>query len=263
MKKGLTVPTIRRPANYEEHSMAVQLEGAYENVLDLERNDVAFWTTFFHEASCANALFEPVTTSPLFKTRSSALAIGGLWHQFSEFMPKFLCRTASLISNNLGRSKVIQIAWEELGMGRSNEIHADLFSDCLKIAGVDPSNRSFQTMSLSSLYSKIDKETVNDSYLFGICLGLEIVANENIDTIFHALAHNERISEELAQTPFFKLHRVNEDEHIDHNVRNFLKFCESKSQREEFLKGFFVAIEFWKDFWRDARSCMTLRAVLA
>jgi len=173
-------------------------------------------------------------------------------------MPQYLCEIASMVSSNEARVRVTQIAWEELGSGVSGEVHADLFKNCLKIAGVERSSTEYSTSAMLSLRKALQAKVINDSILFGICLGLEIVAIENIETIFKSLAHNAALENKLAQTPFFKIHRVNEEGHIAHNIDNFIQYTKRESEREHFVVGFNVAVNFWRTFWQDVAEQMHL-----
>lgn len=97
----------------------------------------------------------------------------------------------------------------------------------------------------------------------GICLGLEIIANENIQLLFdYRLKTDGSNFIELTQSEFFITHRVNEDEHILKSIENFKVFCKSKIDKEQFISGFNLAIEFWEKFWMKA-SATTINRVCA
>ena len=81
---------------------------------------------------------------------------------------------------------------------------------------------------------------------------MEIPANENIETLFHAVKYDIE-ENDLEDTEFFKVHRENEDEHIELNLKSY-QSIQGAEQKEEFLKGFDDAILFWKNFWKEAST---------
>ena len=206
------------------------------------RELVTNWTKRFYEMAFPNDIFGPVQASPFLGTQKSVLIIGNQWHQFSQFMPWFLCQAAANVSTNAARTAIARIAWEELGSGIRGEIHADQFLDCVKIAGSESVTIPLPGPRTGDLEEALLKSRGNDSYIFGMCLGLEIVAIENIETIFESLAVSTDVR------------RVNEEGHIEHSVNNFLRFCLTDHQKQEFMKGFHLAVNFWQNFWHEAAS---------
>jgi hypothetical protein len=89
----------------------------------------------------------------------------------------------------------------------------------------------------------------SDAEILGMMLCLEIPACENIETIFTALAYTKRLEQDLAETKFFKFHRQIEIEHIRLSVANFLRFCRTEKEREEFVRGCDQGLNFWSLFW--------------
>ncbi len=98
--------------------------------------------------------------------------------------------------------------------------------------------------------------------IFGILLGLELPAEENIETVFRSLAFSSHLEEKIALTEFFIVHRKNERDHIRLTVSNFLKFCKTPRDRSDFLIGLNIGLEFWSRFWSnvslEARCLMRL-----
>ncbi len=218
------------------------------------KNQVSDWTDYFFNKYNKKSIFLPFLNSPYYKTRISKVIIGNLWFEFSDFMPKYLTKAASLVSTNEIRRNIVQIAYEELGSGSHKAIHSHLFLECLD----NNFKRDHQITcekELASLLNKIQKNP-SDSFILGINLGLEIPANENIECIFNAITTNKEEELKIEKMPFFKIHRINEDEHIRLNVKNFLDFCKSKEEVNEFLEGFNIAINFWESFWSLATKEM-------
>ena len=89
-----------------------------------------------------------------------------------------------------------------------------------------------------------------DARVLGILLGLEIDAEENISTIASALSHDEKSKTIIDESPFFRIHRVAEVEHIRLDVSNFLRFCPTEQSKEDFMEGFDAAVQFWRFFWQ-------------
>ncbi len=183
--------------------------------------------------------------------------VGSAWHEFSDIMPWVLCTLASKVNTNLVRHYIIQGAFEELGGRNCNDIHPDQFLSALNVAGirdVDIKNYQEKYSNRKAIGRLVDnvKSLTETSEVLGFGLGLEIPAVENIETVFSALTPSLELKEKVAETPFFKIHRVIEEEHIRLHTSNFLRFCSSDVEKEQFYKGFDLAIRFWMIFWSEA-----------
>jgi hypothetical protein len=225
--------------------------------IDLESNDLNTWIDFFYERANSDLIFKAVLKHPAFSTALSAAVIGSKWKHFSEFMPWFLCQAAAKVSSNLKRTYICKPAFEELGMGIPEDIHPYQFQECLKLAGVTKSATHLAPIHIvRDFLFGADRE---DNSIFGLCAGLEIIANDNIEFLFNALAYNAHLRKQLSETEFFKIHRVNEQGHIELTIGNFLRFSPLREDRLKFLEGFDKAIEFWFHFWNGGAIEMTFQ----
>lgn len=243
--------------NSHDEMIAIQLDRVVDKKFPLDHPEVIDWTNYFYKNATVPQIFQPIHNNPLYGTIHSTNIVGSMWSIFSEFMPKFLCLAAAKVRNNEIRHYIVQVAFEELGSRNVDHLHSKMFDECLRMAGCTKEaqeifNSNFKNIvPLQLLWDELEKTNSTETIL-GIGLGLEIPAVENIETIFHSLAHNEESKEKLQKSLFFRIHRVNEEEHIRLNVANFLRFCPEKRQKEDFIKGFNLAISFWKIFWGNA-----------
>ncbi len=211
--------------------------------------DIQSWVTFFYERAGVEKILKTTTNSPNFKTKESSRIIGNKWLRFSTLMPKILCLLASKVDSNQARMRILKIAWEELGEGKINNIHPETFKTCLEIAEVNIV-QSF-SYAISELEKYAEGSFSSTSEIFGLGLGLEIIAVKNIETIFNGLSHDPIISSNLVSTEFFQIHFQNEEGHINHCVESFLKYCTDAKSQAEFIAGFDYGIRFWKLFWTE------------
>lgn len=165
----------------------------------------------------------------------------------------------------MARHFVIQTAFEELGGRNRNAIHSRLYASSLDAGAHGESavlayiKRHSSTRSLLELRKYVESIS-GTSEVMGLCLGLELPANENISAILNAVGHSEEIRGKLLKTPFFRIHRVVEDEHIRLSVANFLHFCRSESEALKFMRAFDLGIVFWRDFWGEAGFAINARS---
>lgn len=226
--------------------------GIQEKTYTSNHSDVIKWTTHFHNIINENKIFDGMKVLP--KNFKTAQSVATGWHAFSEFMPWFLCLAASMVSTNQARHYVIQTAFEELGMRDCDQIHPDMFwkaANSIDIFSPDELILSENSEIKNSL--KFLKERLfsykTDMSIFGILLGLEIPAVENIETLFTAMAYDTSSERILNKEFFFKLHRIVEIEHVRLTVSNFLRFQKSDTDINLFINGFMDGIIFWKKFW--------------
>lgn len=247
-------------------SLAKELgyNGTVEDIYTSKNSEIIEWTAYFHNTVRERKIFENFSTS-LPRNFSTARAVSTAWHLFSEFMPWFLCYSASKVSSNLARHYVIQTAFEELGMRDHKQIHSGIFWHAAKSIGVDiPDSTILQENSgvkktLKYLKNKLLSYS-SDMKIFGILLGLEMPAIENIETLYNAMSHNETASDILNKDLFFLLHREVEVEHVRLTVSNFLRFQNSQEDKDEFVIGFMDGINFWELFWREVKDHIMLIA---
>lgn len=220
---------------------------------EIEQAELKKWINYFsnhHKVSESKSNF--LKNEPL-SSHQSACALGALWYEFSDFMPWFLSMAAASVSTNEMRQSLIQVAHEELGEGNKNQLHSEQFKKALSQAGIVFSHCSFTSEHIDYLKEKL--LTVKSEYtVLGLCLGLEIIANENIESLIGKLSLTPKMSAALESSYFFKVHRVNEDQHIEYNIKNFLHFCSSEIEKEKFMQGFEEALDFWHQFWSKVAS---------
>ena len=249
---------FRRNVSTEEIDFAnsAGYTGVKEGVYTIDNPEIVEWTNFFHQRSDIDNIFGKFARATKDIKLLKAIAVTSQWYRFSSFMPWFLARAASMVSDNEKRHYVIQTAYEELGMRDVEEIHPEMFREAAVQAGVKDENIN-QFMN----YEPITKELgwlanqlflcKRDSEVMGMLLGLECPADENIDTIFNAIAYNEEAKFQANEAKFFKLHRAIETEHVRLTVSNYLRFCPDQGQKDEFIRGFDSGINFWRGFWGE------------
>ncbi len=231
--------------------------GTIESIFTVNHPDVINWTNYFHQKMNEREIFENFASNlPKDITTASIIATG--WHAFSIFMPQFLCQAAAMVSNNLARHYVVQGAFEELGMRDSTQIHPDLFWAAIMSAEITrndtvASKQSLISAALNDLKGKL-LSYESDMQIFGVLLGLEIPAVENIETLFTSIAYDDNAKMMLGKSMFFILHREIEGEHIRLAVSNFLRFQQSKQDTDDFVLGFMAGIQFWSDFWGGMKA---------
>lgn len=232
--------------------------GVKEILFTHDNPDIIQWTNFFYQRCDIDTIFGKFAESiqNVKAPKLTSIAVSSQWYRFSSFMPWFLSRAASMVSNNVKRHYVIQTAYEELGMRDVEEIHAEMFKSAAILTGVND-NQINQLMDYEPIADRLGwlanrlLHCGSDAEVMGMLLGLECPANENIDTIFNALAYDEDTKNLAKETKFFKLHRAIETEHVRLTVSNYLRFCPDEIQKNQFINGFDSGIEFWRSFWSE------------
>jgi hypothetical protein len=243
-------------------------QGVEERTYTTSHPDVIKWSSFFTDRYESCQIFERFNRSKSESRQQSAISAAVYWYHFSEFAPWFDCQAAAMLTKNQMRHYVIQVAFEELGMRKENEIHSDLFWQAAFHIGAEENHKASGveskeiTKPLAFLRSGL-LSCASDSEILGMALGFEIPARENIETLFECMAFNEESKSNLAKTKFFKLHRQIEAEHIRLSVANFLRFCESEEERAAFTKGFDLGVKFWDEFWLGMAACLKARGTNA
>ena len=177
--------------------------------------------------------------------KNNKLAMANMWFSFSSYMPFFLIQLSTKANSIQTVSKLISIANEELGDGDYILAHAYLFKQACLNENIQINQQFTSLKSLNILKDIIAKE-LNDSYILGIHLGLEIIANENITSLVNILGNTLS----LQSSEFFRIHFVNEDDHIKKCVDNF-NLCKSLESQNDFLSGFKQGLFFWDEFWKE------------
>ncbi len=225
-------------------------------LLESDNPSIDELTAFFHKLAEVKSIFGANLEISKLDSFQNANIVATLWNQFSEFMPKFLSSIASGYVDNEERFSAVQIAWEELGEGNRNNIHAKIFRDAVEMLGIQTSLTGINCESLNILKNFL-VASPSDKERLGIGLGLEIMANENISTLFKYNCFNKDKKIKLAQSDFFKIHFKNEDEHIASNIKNFT-FCKSDKDKLDFIRGFKVGVKFWTSFWDEALNYIAM-----
>lgn len=205
-----------------------------------------------HRLSNPKNIFEKIWNHPNYSTPISANIVGTRWLDFSNFMSWFLCRAAANVGTNHNRRYLSQVAFEELGMGLSEGAHVDKFLQCLRIAKVKLTDQIEAPVEI--LRTALVKSENNDDYILGMYFGLEIIAIENIETLFRSLAYNITLKDELEHTDYFKTHRIHPFKHIEHCLNHLSHFSPTAETRIKFLEGFHESIRFWKEFWDECEQ---------
>ena len=232
-------------------------DGIIERIYTQDHPDVLRWTAKFQKLVEKRAAF-PRFWQDLPADKATAISVAVQWHRFSELVPQFLCLAASKVSTNQKRHYVIQTAFEELGMRDAGQIHCDTFKSAASLTGITAEEfiRWQKSYPLQQALDNLEAQMMDandDDTIFGLLLGLELPAEENIDTVFKGLCHQESLEQVLHQTFFFKIHLAVEIEHIRLTVSNFLRFCSTKEQKERFLEGVNSALDFWDRFWSSVK----------
>lgn len=237
--------------------------GIEESTYGFDHPDVVKWTEFFESRTRERAIFEDVWSFIKTNDAIGSYTVATQWYRFSSFMPAFLCRAASKVSDNVKRHYIIQTAFEELGMRNVNEIHPEMFKQAsLLLDNADAYHKKLShyegvTQSLDWLRERLN--SCRDDYeVMGMLLGLEIPAEENIDTIFQALAQNSSLEKQLKDHMFFRIHLAVEVEHVRLTVSNFLRFCDSQYKKDRFIRGFEAGLDFWELFWDSVNNLYKL-----
>jgi hypothetical protein len=170
-----------------------------------------------------------------------------MWYEFSKLIPKLLAKLALRTESEYAFSRLISISNEEMGNGNIKSVHSDLFREaCLEYS--IKTNESINIKSFE-VFKDIQSNKFTDSYILGLHLGLEIIANENVEQLIKTLGQSN--NNKIALTKFFTIHLVNEDEHIEKCVHNY-KRCKTLDQKSEFMEGFNLSISFWIKYWNEA-----------
>lgn len=247
--------------------MIVRSDRVFENCYDKDSSEVIKWTEYFTKRANIPEIFGEVGKRISTKKFLHTEIVGTFWHHFSALAPQVMSIASARVDNNFMRHYIVQILFEELGTRNHKLIHPDLFLDAIESIGVTTKRRNeLVSKHLSKLgfneLSRIMNEAKSNSEILGILLGLEIDANENIQAIFQALTFNEGATQKIKNTPFFKIHRIAEDEHIRLDVANFLRFCGSDDEREKFSQGFDKSVIFWKKYWDAMASIIDSEAIV-
>lgn len=244
----------RLSINYRDIS-ALGYDYVQEKTYTADHPDVVAWANSFLSRFREKKIFERFDSEQASPSLVKTKVVGTQWHRFSEFMPYILCSASARVSNNRLRHYTIQTAYEELGARNADEIHHEMFWETALAAGAQDSDRARMANEpeINDALKFLEHVLVtakSDEEILGLLLGLEICAEENIETVFSSLAHTKALETSLAETKFFKLHRQLEMEHIRLDVSIFLRFCQTSEEKTQlFTSGFDSGVQFWDLFW--------------
>ncbi|WP_210418781.1 iron-containing redox enzyme family protein [Aliikangiella coralliicola] len=228
-----------------------------ESEYDYDHPEVIRWTKYFTEkAQKRNVFINIRATLENQRTCSNrsmiaAQTMASAWYDFTCYVPVFITKAVTMTDDPERQHHLIQIAYDELGGRDKNFIHSNLFLEAIEEIGVNRVDGP-STSSIKEILDVLDKTLVNtksQAGIVGLLLSFEIIAEENIEMLFDCLCHDESSSEILSKSPFFKIHRADETEHIRHSVANFLRFCNTDDDRGEFEESFDAGIDYWHRFW--------------
>ncbi|AUH49405.1 hypothetical protein CXB49_00395 [Chromobacterium sp. ATCC 53434] len=232
---------------------------------DYDHPEVVFWTNhFMAEANKRNVFANIKATLKSKRSLISADTMATAWYDFTCYVPTFITKAVAQTDDPERQHHLIQIAYDELGGRDKNYIHSKLFLDAINEVGVQVIPNASGS-SIKEILQVLDRTLVNTTSQYGIVgllMSFEIIAEENIEVLFENLCHDERCADILSATPFFKIHRADETEHIRHSVANFLRFCTTETQRQEFQQSFDEGIDFWHRFWDQCSRLINLEADL-
>lgn len=237
-----------------------------ENEYDYGHPEVVFWTNYFmNEAQKLNVFANIKATIESKRSRLAAETMANAWYDFSCYVPVFITKAVAQTDDPERQHHLIQIAYDELGGRDKSLIHSKLFLDAIAGIGISVSARP-SGASVKDVLRVLDQILVGTKGQYGIVgllLSFEIIAQENIETVYDCLSYNDASRESLSATPFFKIHRADETEHIRHSIANFLRFCKTEAQREEFRKSFDDGLYFWHRFWDQCARMINVAASLS
>ncbi len=227
--------------------------------------EVIFWTQHFMSEAQKRNVFANIKAA-LAGKRSliAAQTMATAWYDFTRYVPTFITKAVAQTHDPERQHHLIQIAYDELG-GRNKEfIHSQLFLKAIETIGVkiEPNLSCSSIKEVLQVLDRTLAHTHSQSGIIGLLLSFEIIAEENIETLFDGLCYSDEYDEILSDTPFFKIHRADETEHIRHSVANFLRFCNTETDREEFKRSFDQGIDYWHRFWDQCARLIHLEAGL-
>ena len=248
--------------NYRDIS-ALGYDYVQEKTYTADHPEVVAWANSFLKRFREEQIFEAFDTNHSVPSLIKAKVVGTQWHRFSDLMPYVLCAASAKVSNNRLRHYTIQTAYEELGARNADEIHHEMFWETAVMAGATNADRDAlsgepEISRALKFLEQVLMDSKSDEEILGLLLGLEICAQENIETVFSSLAHTKELDSKLAETKFFKLHRQLEMEHIRLDISIFLRFCQnSKEKTQLFTNGFDCGVQFWDQFWSGVGQIIT------
>lgn len=236
-----------------------------ENTYRHDHPEVVFWTKYFmEEAEKRNVFVNIQATMNIHRSQIAAETMAVAWYDFTRYVPTFITKAVAQTDDPERQHHLIQIAYDELGGNDKDYIHSKLFLEAIDQAGIELMASS-SASSIKETLKVLDETLVGTKSQYGIVgllLSFEIIAEENIETLFKSLCYDDKSEKVLAFSPFFKIHRADETEHIRHSIANFLRFCKTERDREEFRISFDQGIDFWHRFWDQCARLVNIEVNL-
>jgi hypothetical protein len=227
--------------------------------------EVIFWTDhFLREAHKRNVFVNIRATLKSKRSLAAAETMANAWYDFTRYVPRFLSKAVAQTEDPERQHHLIQIAYDELGGHDKTLIHSKLFLEAIDKIDVKivPCRSSSSIKEILRVLDNTLAGTQSQYGIVGLLMSFEIIAEENIETLFDGLCYDDHCKETLSASAFFKIHRADETEHIRHSVANFLRFCVTDTQREEFKRSFDEGIDYWHRFWDQCARMINLEADL-
>jgi hypothetical protein len=67
-----------------------------------------------------------------------------------------------------------------------------------------------------------------------------------------AASRRSNVFSSLMSSPFFRIHRVVENEHIRLSIAKYLHFCRTVHEKNRFIGSFDIGVQFWRAFWGES-----------
>ncbi|MCH2072088.1 iron-containing redox enzyme family protein [Acinetobacter pittii] len=213
--------------------------------------EVVEWTTKFSSEAEKYEVFKNIHSALQTVDIAKANKVATAWYEFTTFVPTFLSLAVVLTDDPERQHHLIQIAYDELGGQDKQYIHSKLFLEAIEKVNLSY-KKDYEIVNIKNILEGLKNTLLNTNSQYGIVgllLSFEIIAEENIETLFKGLCFDDNCIALLSDTPFFEIHRADETEHIRHSVANFLRFCQSDESKREFMVSFEDGLNFWRKFW--------------
>lgn len=186
------------------------------------------------------------------KSMSDCNRVAICWYNFSSFIPGFLTKISQVISQNDIKQRILQIVAEENGEGLAFS-HSELFKIAMTQSGLTVESVKIRSIcKFENAFNHLLHQETSEAFAVGVSFGLEIIAEENINYLLENTSYSDECFKAHAESLFFKIHLVNEIEHIEKCYLNV-----NAIEREDFdslFAGITLSLNFWKEFWQEAMS---------
>lgn len=182
-----------------------------------------------------------------------AFNVGNSWITFSKFIPDFFSQIVEEIENVTIKERINHIIAEELGNDNQDlSSHSELYRQSLATIGIIVDQKELKSIQFLQEQFILKEHKDRESFAVGVCFGLEIIAEQNIDYLLKYSCVSSEDINSLRKTLFFKIHLVNEIEHINKCFENYHLVARDTNSHRSFHEGCNLSLEFWKFFWDEA-----------